>query len=81
MKTAISLPEPLFQAAERLAKRMGLSRSVLFQRALQTYLQRHQDADVTEALNRVFDQVKDDATLDPLLEGWQFSSLTKDEWS
>ena len=54
MKTAISLPDPLFQAAESLAKRMGLSRSELFQRALQAFLQDHKDAGVTEELNGVY---------------------------
>jgi metal-responsive CopG/Arc/MetJ family transcriptional regulator len=81
MKTAISLPEPLFQAAERLAKQMGLSRSLLFQRALQTYLREHQDAGVTEALNSVYDQEMEGAGLDPLLEDWQLNSVPQDDWS
>jgi len=81
MKTAISLPEPLFQAAERLAKRMGLSRSLLFQRALQTYLREHQDSGVTETLNSVYDLETEAAGLDSLLEECQLTSLTLDYWS
>ncbi|PKB77793.1 MAG: hypothetical protein BZY88_20695 [SAR202 cluster bacterium Io17-Chloro-G9] len=81
MKTAISLPEPLFRAAERLAKQMGLSRSVLFQRALQTYLREHQDAGVTHALNRLYAQEMAQVGLDPILERWQQSSLPQNEWS
>ena len=38
MKTAISVPDPLFRQAEREAKRLGVSRSELFTRALRDYL-------------------------------------------
>ena len=81
MKTAISLPDPLFQAAESLAKRMGLSRSELFQRALQAFLQEHKDTSVTEELNIVYAGGSEEAHIDPLLERWQLDSLPKDEWS
>ena len=81
MKTAISLPDPLFQAAEFLAKRMGLSRSELFQRALQAFLQDHKDEGVTEELNAVYIQGSEEAHIDPLLEQLQLNSLPKDEWS
>ena len=80
MKTAISLPDPLFRAAERVAKRMGLSRSELFQRALQAFLQEHKDAGVTEALNMVYGQGSEEARIDPILKHWQLGSLPKDEW-
>ncbi len=80
MKTAISLPDALFRAAELLAKRMGLSRSELFQRALQAFLQDQKDAGVTEKLNLVYTQWSEEAPIDPLLEQWQLNSLPKDEW-
>ena len=35
MKTAVSIPDPLFEAAERLARRRGLRRSQLYAEALQ----------------------------------------------
>ena len=81
MKIAISLPDPLFHAAESLAKRMGLSRSELFQRALQTFLDENKDAGVTEELNLVYAQGSEEAYIDPLLEQLQQNSLPKDEWS
>ena len=80
MKTAISLPDPLFLAADRLAKRMGLSRSELFQRALQAFLQEHEGAGVTESLDKVYGIGSEDALIDPLLEQWQLNSIPKDEW-
>lgn len=80
MKTAISIPDPLFQAAEQLAKRMRISRSELFQRAVQAFLREHQDEGVTEALNQVYGPGCEEALLDPLLEQLQLASLSKEEW-
>ena len=54
MKTAISIPEPDFRAAEKLAKRLGMSRSELYQVAVAEFLARHTEKDVTEALNEIY---------------------------
>ena len=53
MKTAISIPDDVFEAAERWARRTERSRSQLFSDALREYLARHTSDDVTEAMNRV----------------------------
>jgi predicted transcriptional regulator len=55
MKTAISLPDALFRAAEQLARRSHKSRSQLYADALAEYLTRHAPDEVTEAMNRVVD--------------------------
>ena len=55
MKTAVSLPDPVFRAAEQLAKRAHKSRSQLYADALTEYLTRHAPDEVTEAMNRVVD--------------------------
>jgi metal-responsive CopG/Arc/MetJ family transcriptional regulator len=80
MKTAISLPDSLFQAAELLATRMGISRSELFQRAVHAFLREHKDEGVTESLNKVYGCSSEEARLDLLLEELQLGSLPKDEW-
>ena len=51
MKTAVSVPEEVFDRAERLARRVGVSRSELYSRALREYVARHAPDDVTQALN------------------------------
>ncbi|MFZ1866164.1 MAG: ribbon-helix-helix protein, CopG family [Polyangiales bacterium] len=51
MKTAVSVPNEVFERAERLAKRLKVSRSELYSRALREYLARHAPDEVTEALN------------------------------
>ena len=45
MKTAISLPDPLFKEAEAAAKDLGLSRSKLIQTALEDFLKRRREAE------------------------------------
>jgi metal-responsive CopG/Arc/MetJ family transcriptional regulator len=57
MKTAISLPDHVFHAAERQAKRMRKSRSQLYADALAEYLARHAPDEVTEAINRIVDRL------------------------
>ena len=54
MKTAISLSDRLFGAADALARRLGMSRSQLYATALAEYLAKHQAAKVTERLNSVY---------------------------
>ena len=53
MKTAISLPDSLFEEAERLAAKRGLSRSQLYREALLEYVQRHDPETVTAAWDEV----------------------------
>ena len=74
MKTAISIPDPLFEAAEQFAHANGLSRSELFARAVQLYLQTFHYQGITDALNQVYaDQT---STLDPALTAAQTRRLT-----
>ncbi len=80
MKTAISIPDPLFAAAERVAKRLGISRSELFQSAVKAFLQEHEDEGLTEALDKVYKTDKREAKLDRVLERLQLASLPKEEW-
>lgn len=54
MKTAISIPDALFEEADELARRLGTSRSELYCRAVREYLARHGSDRVTEALNEVY---------------------------
>ena len=61
MKTAISIPDPVFKLAERTAKRLKVSRSELFTRAMREYLGRERDARVTASYDEAFvDESPDD---------------------
>lgn len=52
MKTAISIPDEVYQGAERLARRTKKSRSRLVSDALREYLARHAPDEVTDAMDR-----------------------------
>jgi antitoxin MazE6 len=57
MKTAVSIPDDVFQQAEKLARRTATSRSALYARALAEYLARHTPDRITEAMNRACDEL------------------------
>ena len=78
MKTAISIPDELFEFAEQFARRRGLSRSELYTTALRHYLQQHRSEAITEQLNAVYDS--EASTLDPAFAHAQSRTLPKDEW-
>jgi len=59
MKTAISIPDDLFEGAERLARRTKKSRSRIFRDALKEYLARHTPDQVTEAMNNALAEIGD----------------------
>lgn len=80
MKTAISIPNELFGAAEQAAKRLGLSRSELYRKALHRFLSQHDDLAVTEALNEVYAAEFEQSPLDPELARLQEASLEREEW-
>jgi metal-responsive CopG/Arc/MetJ family transcriptional regulator len=60
MKTAISLPDDVFQTAERMAKRLKVSRSELYSRALREFLARHTPDELTESWDAVVADVGQD---------------------
>ena len=53
MKTAVSIPDEVFEKIERLARRWRRSRSEVFSAALREYVARHAADEVTEAMDRV----------------------------
>jgi metal-responsive CopG/Arc/MetJ family transcriptional regulator len=54
MKTAISLPDPLFQRGEEFAAQQALNRSELYARALEEFLQRHAADSITAQLDALY---------------------------
>jgi len=68
MKTAISLPDELFERGEQAARRLGLNRSELYARALDKFLTGEGPDPVTESLNAHADEYNNDAEVIALLE-------------
>jgi metal-responsive CopG/Arc/MetJ family transcriptional regulator len=80
MKTAISIPDLLFEAAERVALRLGISRSELYRRALKKFLEDRSYQVIRERLDEVYGSGSDDGRLDPAIEYAQRESLPEDDW-
>jgi metal-responsive CopG/Arc/MetJ family transcriptional regulator len=78
MKAAVSIPDPVFKAAEKLARRMGVSRSHLYSVALQRLVQDHDDAAITAKLNEVYST--EASGLDSVHQSIQSRSVKKSEW-
>ncbi|MEO5837221.1 MAG: ribbon-helix-helix protein, CopG family [Acidimicrobiales bacterium] len=69
MKTAVSIPDPLFAAADELARRLGISRSELYARALARELASESDDTISARLDAVYGDV--DSELDPAIAAAQ----------
>lgn len=77
MKTAVSIPDDVFDKAERLARRTKKSRSQLFSDALKEYVARHASDEVTEAMNRACEET---GVRDPFAGKAARRVLERSEW-
>ena len=78
MKTAISLPDSVFEEAESLAKQLGLSRSELYTNALKAYLRKYNRDQILGKLNQIYSE--EPSELDPVLAKIQLMSLPSENW-
>jgi metal-responsive CopG/Arc/MetJ family transcriptional regulator len=78
MKTAISLPDPIFEEAESLARQLGVSRSELYTKALKAYLQTYNHDRILNKLNQIY--AEESSAPDPILTKIQFMSLPSEDW-
>ena len=80
MKTAISIPDPVFKSAEQLASRLRVSRSELYAKAVRAFVEEHRDDLVTSRLNEVYGPGAEDSALDPALAAMQRRAVRRDRW-
>jgi antitoxin MazE6 len=78
MKVAVSVPDSIFEAGDRIARRLGISRSRLYAQALKAYIGRKGGQDVTEQLNSVY--AGRPSKLDPILEALSLEVLRREPW-
>lgn len=78
MKTAVSLPDPLFKKAEAAARKLKMSRSQFYATAIAEYLERQKAKALTAELNEVYSRI--DTALDPALEQAQLEVLKRERW-
>jgi metal-responsive CopG/Arc/MetJ family transcriptional regulator len=78
MKVVVSIPDDLFETAESLGKRRGVSRSRLYATALSEYVAKHQTRKITARLDAVY--ATEDSGLDRSIRRAQARSLPRDSW-
>jgi metal-responsive CopG/Arc/MetJ family transcriptional regulator len=78
MKTAISIPDDLFRKAEATARRLRVSRSELYAKAIVEFLKEQDRSVITERLNNVYS--RHTAEVDPGLHRAQMKSLGNEPW-
>lgn len=78
MKVALSIPDELFESAEKLGKRLGVSRSRLYATALADFLAKHRGRKITDRLNAVYST--EESRLEPRVRRLQRRSLERNAW-
>jgi metal-responsive CopG/Arc/MetJ family transcriptional regulator len=79
MKTAVSVPDDVFQAAEKLARSAGRSRSEVYTAALREYVARNAPDEVTDGVDRALATVGE-AAADPFVRTASARVLVRSEW-
>jgi hypothetical protein len=80
VKTAVSIPDRVFQSAEKLAARLGISRSELYARALAVLVEKHREEVITAQLNEVYGPTGEPSSLERDVALLQGRSLPKEKW-
>lgn len=78
MKTAISIPDSVYKAAEKLAAHLGMTRSALYTKAINKFLLEYRNDRILEKLNEIYE--KESSNFDPVLEKMQTISIEEDKW-
>jgi metal-responsive CopG/Arc/MetJ family transcriptional regulator len=78
MKVAVSIPDPVFDEADRLARELKVSRSQLYADALAAYMGERGAAAVREKLDAVY--AVESAALAPVLVRAQSRSIADEAW-
>jgi metal-responsive CopG/Arc/MetJ family transcriptional regulator len=80
MKTAISIPDPLFNSIERMAHQLNVSRSKFFANAAKAYIEQVKNQSVTDRLNKVYSERSSDSSIPREIAAMQTASIRGEEW-
>jgi metal-responsive CopG/Arc/MetJ family transcriptional regulator len=78
MDVAVSIPDPVFAAAEDAATRLAVSRSELYTKAIESFLRTCSKPTITDQINRVCEKV--DTSMDPVLLEMSLRSIEPENW-
>ena len=80
MKTAVSVPDDVFEKAERLAHREGRSRSEVYSAALREYVARHSPDELTASIDSALAELGEAGAADRFVRAAAAASLRSSEW-
>jgi metal-responsive CopG/Arc/MetJ family transcriptional regulator len=78
MKTAVSIPDEIFEKADQLARKVRKSRSQLYTDAVREYVAKYATESVTETMTRICNELGD--TSDPMISSVSRRTLERSEW-
>ncbi len=78
MKVAVSVPDPVFHAAERVSRRMRLSRSRFYAEAVEAFVKKHSQKEITAQLDKVY--ASSSAKVAPGIEAASLEVLRREGW-
>ncbi|MCP5107623.1 MAG: hypothetical protein GY950_29820 [bacterium] len=80
MKTAIYIPDDIFSRAEKIAKRLKISRSELYSKAIKEFVNHISTENITQRLNAVYGGQENDSKIDKQIHSAQLNIMEKEEW-
>jgi metal-responsive CopG/Arc/MetJ family transcriptional regulator len=78
MKTSVSIPDSVFEQAERVAKKLKLSRSALYTLAIKEYISNRRSRQITARLDEVYGRER--SNVEPVFLSTQATILNREEW-
>jgi metal-responsive CopG/Arc/MetJ family transcriptional regulator len=78
MKVAVSIPDRVFEEAERVSQRLRIPRSQLYARALSAYVQQHSGDEITARMNTALESVGEPK--EPGWEGLGLEVIRREKW-
>ena len=80
VKTAISMPESLFEQANAIAKELKIPRSRFFALATEAYIRQYQNEKLLEAINNAYAEPTEEETILQQEMRRKHRNLVADEW-
>ena len=80
MKTPKKIFDRIFNAGERLARRLGTFQNELYSKAVSRFINESHVLDVTERLDAVYEADPESSRVDPRIARLQIRSLPEEDW-
>jgi metal-responsive CopG/Arc/MetJ family transcriptional regulator len=80
MKTAISIPDTLFNSVETMVHKLNVSRSEFFANAARAYINNVKKQSITDKLNKIYSATGKESRVSKEISAMQASSVPGEKW-